>query len=813
MKKLSISVLLLGAVFVSAQELEKEKQIEDVIIVGNRNAKRTKLETPVPVDVINIEKIQKSAPQTTVQDLLNYVIPSFNAVRQSASDGTEHIDPMTLRGMGPDQVLVLVNGKRRHTTSLVNYQNTVGNGSVGTDLSTIPVIAIDRIEVLRDGAAAQYGSDAIAGVINIILKKDIGASASLNYGLSGRNDGETYQGAVNYGTSLGKDKSYINLSLQLSQRGKTTRTQNHDLDIFGDNFAYEFADDPDGARASDDEIIRQRGLTRDDFNFQIGDAQIKQGQLFFNAEYPFNDHFKLYTFGGFSLKEGVGFGFRRLPSEKDNIVSSIYPNGFQANLKSQVYDLSYAVGTKYNLNDWFFDLSNTFGSNTFNYNVDNTNNASLGAKSPTSFYAGAHSFLQNTINLDVSKNLNNFNIAFGGEFRFEEYQIKAGDEASYARYDINGNIATPGSTVIGNGGSQSFMGFSPDNALKKSRHSTAVYADVSYDLDKKLNIDAAARFENYSDFGNTLNGKLAIRYEFIKNYAIRGAVGTGFRAPSLQQQYFNNSYADISTSGIGIVRKGIFTTDSKAAEVLGFDKLKQETSVNGSLGFTLKPAKGLFITLDGYWIGVKDRIVITSNITDERLSDPELVGENNVAESGRFFANAIDTETKGVDLVVSYDWKLAGGNLNINLAGNYTETKITDFHFPQNLGTPQNEFFGPDQINIIETLSPKAKATLGLNYGIGKFNFLVRNTYFGKVIRDGYPFGGVQEFAPKIVTDVSVGYDITKNVNLTIGANNLLDVFPDLQIYENSYYGVFKYAPVQMGTLGSYFFGRVNFNF
>lgn len=857
MKKLSISVLLLGAVFVSAQELEKEKQIEDVIIVGNRNAKRTKLETPVPVDVINIEKIQKSAPQTTVQDLLNYVIPSFNAVRQSASDGTEHIDPMTLRGMGPDQVLVLVNGKRRHTTSLVNYQNTVGNGSVGTDLSTIPVIAIDRIEVLRDGAAAQYGSDAIAGVINIILKKDIGASASLNYGLSGRNDGETYQGAVNYGTSLGKDKSYINLSLQLSQRGKTTRTQNHDLIIYDQSnlnvvnnngaisangialpnvspiasgnyenyFAYGMDEYNPGvsggtgsqiSRAYDDALIAQNGLTRDDFNFQIGDAQIKQAQLFFNAEYPFNDHFKLYTFGGFSLKEGEGFGFRRLPSETSNIVSSIYPNGFQANLKSQVYDLSYAVGTKYNVNDWLFDLSNTFGSNTFNYNVNNTNNASLGAKSPTSFYAGAHSFLQNTINLDVSKNLNNFNVAFGGEFRFEQYQIKAGDEASYATYDIYGNIATsttPDSDVIGAGGSQSFMGFSPDNALKKSRHSTAVYADVSYDLDKKLNIDAAARFENYSDFGNTLNGKLAVRYEFIKNYAIRGAVGTGFRAPSLQQQYFNNSYADISTSGIGIVRKGIFTTDSKAAEVLGFDKLKQETSVNASLGFTLKPAKGLFITLDGYWIGVKDRIVITSNITDKRLSDPKLVGENNVAESGRFFANAIDTETKGVDLVVSYDWKLAGGNLNINLAGNYTETKITDFHFPQNLGTPQNEFFGPDQINIIETLSPKAKATLGLNYGIGKFNFLVRNTYFGKVIRDGYPFGGVQEFAPKIVTDVSVGYDITKNVNLTIGANNLLDVFPDLQIYENSYYGVFKYAPVQMGTLGSYFFGRVNFNF
>ncbi|WES96181.1 TonB-dependent receptor [Chryseobacterium arthrosphaerae] len=817
MKKISTAVVLLGTVLVAAQEQEeKGKQIEDIIIVGNRSVKRTKLETPVPVDVINISKVQRSSPQMTAQDLLNYVIPSFNSVRQSASDGTEHIDPVTLRGMGPDQVLVLLNGKRRHTTSLVNYQNTVGNGSVGTDLSTIPVIAIEKIEVLRDGAAAQYGSDAIAGVINIILKKNAGASASLTYGLSGRNDGDTYQAGVDYGTSLGKNDGFINLSLQLSHRGKTTRTQNHDLDIFGNNFAYEFAGDAEAikaARAADDAKIKERGLTRDDFNFQIGDAQIRQGQLFFNSEYPLNDHFKFYSFGGFSIKEGKGYGFRRLPSEGFNIVKEIYPNGFQAVLNSQIYDISYAAGAKYNVNDWQIDLSNTFGSNTFNYNVNNTNNASLGIKSPTRFYAGAHSFLQNTVNLDVSKKIKNVNIAFGGEFRFEQYQIKAGDEASYTQYDENGNIATKDSKVIGAGGSQSFIGFSPDNALKKDRHSTAVYAEVSYDLDKKLNIDAAARFENYSDFGNTLNGKLAVRYEFIKNYAVRAAVGTGFRAPSLQQQYFNNSYADISTSGSGIVRKGIFNNDSQAAQVLGFDKLKQETSINGSAGFTLQPAKGLFITVDGYIIKVKDRIVITSNITDSRLADPQVVGEGNSVESGRFFANAIDTETKGVDVVVSYDWKLAGGNLNINLAGNYTETKITDFHFPENLGTPQNEFFGPDQINIIETLSPKTKASLGLTYGIGKFSFLVRNTYFGKVIRDGFPFGEVQEFSPKVVTDISVGYDITKNINFTVGANNVFDVFPDLQIYKNSYYGVFKYAPVQMGTLGNYFFGRLNFNF
>lgn len=807
MKKLSTAVLLLGTILVAAQEQEeKGKQIEDIVIVGNRNVKRTKLETPVPVDVINIDKIQRSSPQMTAQDLLNYVVPSFNSVRQSASDGTEHIDPVSLRGMGPDQVLVLLNGKRRHTTSLVNYQNTVGNGSVGTDLSTIPIIAIEKIEVLRDGAAAQYGSDAIAGVINIILKKNAGASASLTYGLSGRNDGDTYQAGVNYGTSLGKNDGFINLSLQLSHRGKTTRTQNHDLDIFGKNFAYEFADNPDVAREQDDLMLKKEGLTRDDFNFQIGDAQIRQGQLFFNSEYPLNDNLKFYSFGGFSIKEGKGYGFRRLPSEDFNIVKEIYPYGFQAVLGSQIYDISYAVGAKYNVNNWLIDLSNTFGSNTFKYNVSNTNNASLGIKSPTSFYAGSHSFLQNTVNLDVTKNIKNFNIGFGGEFRFEQYQIKAGDEASYAQYDIDGNIAVDGSQVIGAGGSQSFIGFSPANALKKDRHSTAVYADISYDLDKKLSIDLAGRFENYSDFGNTLNGKLALRYEFVKNYAVRAAIGTGFRAPSLQQQYFNNSYADISTSGLKIVTKGIFRNDSQAARDLNFDKLKQETSVNASAGFTFKPLNNLFITIDGYWIRVKDRIVITSNITDERLA-------NYGVESGRFFANAIDTETKGIEVVATYDWKLGGGNLNINLAGNYTETKITDFHFPEKIDTPRDEYFGPDQINIIETLSPKTKASLGLNYGIGRFNFLVRNTYFGKVIRDGFPFGVVQEFSPKVVTDVSVGYNLTKNINLTVGANNVFDVFPDLQTYKNSYYGVFKYAPVQMGTLGSYFFGRLNFNF
>lgn len=810
MKKATFSILLLSALYVQAQEVT-EKNIDDVVLVGNRANNRTKLNTLVPVDVISVQKIQQSSPQTTVQDLLNYVIPSFNSVRQSASDGTEHIDPVTLRGLGPDQVLVLVNGKRRHTTSLVNYQNTVGNGSVGTDLSTIPVIAIDRIEVLRDGAAAQYGSDAISGVINIILKKNQGASASITYGQTGRNDGETYQIGANYGTTLNKDKGFINLSLQLSHRGKTNRSQNHNLDIFGDNFAYDFANDPAQARANDDAIIAQRGLTRDDFNFQVGDAQIKQGQLFLNAEYPLSDKWNLYSFGGASVKQGEGFGFRRLPSETSNVVLSIFPNGFQPVLNSKIYDFSYAVGTKYQNNNWTLDLSNTFGSNVFNYDVSNTNNASMGAQSPTEFNAGSHGFLQNTFNVDVSKKIDNFNIAFGGEWRFEQYQIKSGEEVSYKNYGLVSGAA---------GGAQSFIGFSDENAVKKSRNSEAIYADVSYDLEK-FNVDAAARFENYSDFGSALTGKLALRYELFKNFSLRGAIGTGFRAPSLQQQYFNNSYSDISTSGNGIVNKGIFNQESAVAKEFKLPSLKEETSKNASLGFTWKPINKLYITLDGYWIGIKDRIVVTSDITGYDafgdVLDQNIVDKltNLQVASARFFTNAVDTETKGLDLVVSYNWVLGGGNLDINFAGNYTETKITNIHFPSSLGNEslRNQYFGPDQINIIESLSPKTKASLGLNYKINKFNFLVRNTYFGEVTRDGFPYGSVQKFSPKVVTDLSVGYDITKKLNFTVGANNLFDVFPDLQVYENSYFGVFKYAPVQMGTTGNYFFGRLNYNF
>ncbi|WP_313383474.1 TonB-dependent receptor [Chishuiella sp.] len=790
-KFLLTTLAILGTSFALAQDVkEDETNLNEVVLIGGRTSERTVVNSPVPVDVIDVEKLKTSSPQLSVNDILNYVIPSFNSVRQSASDGTEHIDPVTLRGMGPDQVLVLINGKRRHSTSLVNYQNTVGNGSVGTDLGAIPVSAIEKIEVLRDGAAAQYGSDAIAGVVNIVLKSKPGGDASFTYGQTSRNDGQTYNFNGSYGTKLGKEGSIV-FSAVISDRKKTNRSKNNNLDIYGDNFAYDFADDPTAARAADDAILSERGLTRNDFRFQIGDAAIKNQQFFVNAETKLTEKLEFYTFGGVSLRQGQGFGFRRLPSDLNAESLKVYPNGFQATIKSNINDYSNSTGLRYSFNGWKVDLSNTLGVNSFKYDVINSINQSLGTDSPTNFYAGKHQFLQDVVNLDFSKKINHFfNLAFGGEYRYEQYQIGAGDEASY----------------VGSG-SETFGGFRPSSVIKADRQSVAAYADGEFKFGN-FSADIAGRFENYSDVGNTVNGKLALRYEYAKGFSVRGAISTGFRAPSLQQKYFSNAYTDFYLDD-GVQKlgtKGIIRNDSDLSRELGLDKLKQEKSVNASLGLTFRPISKLFITLDGYYIKVKDRIVLTSDIVDPAFEKYGIV-------SGRIFTNAIDTETKGLDLVISYDTRLGRGKLNASLSGNLNETKIVDYHFPKTLTIPRQQFFGPDQVNIIESLSPKTKATLALNYAISGFNFMVRNTYFGKVERNGYPYGSIQQHTGKVVTDASIGYDITKYFNFTIGANNLFDIFPDKQVYENSYYGVFPYAPVQMGMTGAYYFARASFKF
>ncbi len=794
---------ILGASNMTVVMQEATESLAEVVLVGSRNPRQTKLSTPVAVDVVDVAQIRLTAAQTTANDLLANIVPSFNSNRQTSSDGTEHVDPASLRGLGPDQVLVLINGKRRHTTSLVNNQGTVGNGSVGTDLSSIPSSAIDRIEVLRDGAAAQYGSDAIAGVINIILKKRLGLTAGATYGVTSAGDGQTVNVNLNYGTKIGDNGGFVNLTAEFNDRGKTTRTQNHELIIYdqsdlGNFFAYPFANE--GARERDDELIAAAGLTRDDFNFQIGDAAIRDIQLFTNLEVPTGEHGRFYAAGGANFRSGDGFGFRRLPSEGH--VLELFPNGFQPVLESSVTDLSMITGFKTMFGEWNFDLSNTIGNNAFDYKVSNTVNDEYGVDSPTSFEAGGHAFLQNTLNVDFSKFNESFmsglGMAFGAELRYENYSINAGEEGSY----------------IGDG-ANSFPGFSPANEVSEGRTSVGLYGDFEFNFTEKFLVAVAGRFENYSDFGSTINGKLAARYSISDNFTLRGAFGTGFRAPSLHQQYFNN-IATILLDG-DLVNGGTFRNDSEVARTLGIPELKEETSTSLSVGLTAKVTKNFQVTLDAYRVDIEDRIIYTGNLGNDVFGDPvpELQAILNPLKvsAARFFTNGVNTTTKGIDLVLNYKVPLAKGSLNFAMLYNHNENKVDDTlnNVPDIFVGQEDVYFGSAERSLIETNNPRDKGIFTIDLSGRKLGFMLRNTFWGKITRDGAPFGIVQEHSEKITTDLTGSYSFNDHLSLTLGVNNMFDVFPDEQVFENSYFGVFKYAPVQMGTTGAFYFARLNY--
>lgn len=809
--------------------VEDVNLLQGFTLVGSRNPNRSELTSPVPIDVIPFSNIQKLSPQIDVSQMLTYAVPSFQSNRQSSSDGSEHIDPVVIRGLGPDQTLVLINGKRRHTTSLLNNQGSLGVGSVGTDLNAIPAAAIERVEVLRDGASAQYGSDAIAGVVNIILKQNTDAlDVYAGTGVTSSGDGEYFQVNANYGSALGKKGGYLNLTGDYSFRGTTNRTGHHDLIIFdqsalGNFFAYDFTSNSIASRQYDNDMLAQNGLTRDDFNFRIGDAQTKNLAGFVNLSLPFgnNGQHEFYSFGGVNFRQGLGNGFRRLPSETRNVVPELFPFGFQPNTESEIFDGSLAVGSKFDVGKgWVVDLSNTFGTNSFDYIVTNTNNASMGASSPTRFDAGGHQFTQNTINLDGRKFFKDiaagFNLAGGAEFRLENYQIRPGEEASYRNYRFvtnpDGSISNPSGIA---GGSQSFQGFRPENEINENRTNVAFYADAELDVVKAWTVAAAARYETYSDFGSALTGKLATMYRFTSTLSGRATISTGFRAPSLHQRYFSYVSTNILPSG-QLGQSGIFTNEGAIAQTLGIPSLKEERSRNYSAGVTYNPGNGFSITLDAYKIDVDDRIILTGNFGQNAFGSPVPAIQSLLsplgAQTARILTNGINTETMGLDVVATYSLPVGEGILDFVLAGNYNETAIVgDLNISEELIGQEGVFLNPAAAMAIERGNPRSKVAFSATYSATKWSLLFRNTYFGDVVRDGFPFGNIQHLTPKIVTDLSVSYQVTPELSATVGSNNLLNVFPDLQIYENSYFGVFTYAPEQMGMSGAFFFGRLNY--
>ncbi len=860
-------------------QLSSGVALSEVVIVGSRAPNRTAIESAVPVDVIDMKELNSVGPQVNLNQILNYVAPSFTSNTQTISDGTDHIDPASLRGLGPDQVLVLINGKRRHTSSLINVNGTFGRGSVGTDLNAIPAAAIQRIEVLRDGAAAQYGSDAIAGVINIVLNKTVNElDASVTTGAyvtknandqTGGVDGESTNVAASYGIPLGDNGGFLNLSGDFDVRQDYSRMKEWEGEVFNQYNVVERIANNDGYDISnllDDDVtdviqyanqaginlngattkeelqpilamdateaeLAARGQQRSDYNMRVGQSALRGGRIFANFSLPLDDNgTQVYSFAGLSSRTGNSAGFYRLPNQSRTYTPA-YINGFLPEINSNIKDQSLSVGIKGKVGDWDVDLSNTYGRNAFLYTIGNTFNASLQNASPTLFDAGGFSFAQNTANLDVTEYFDDvmagLNVAFGAEYRTEKYEIDAGEEASYAQYTANGQritlaSQTPAQDFFGNarpGGSQVFPGFAPSNELSRQRSSIAGYLDLEADFSERFLASFATRFENYSDFGSTINFKLATRYKVSDNLNLRGAANTGFRAPSLHQINFNSTSTIFDNQG-NPQEVGTFANDSRAAQLLGIPKLKEETSQSVSLGLTAKiPDANLAITLDAYYVKIEDRVVYTGQFqgpgTGTELDN--LLRQAN-ATAASFFANAIDTESRGVDLVVTHNANLGTNwRLKSDLAGTFSRTnQVGDINASQVLTNAGlvDTYFPEDSRVYLEEAVPRTKINLSNSLTSDKLVFFLRNVYFGKVTEASTIPENQQVFDPRVVTDLSVGYKFTDALTLTVGANNLFDIYPERAADEfgNRSDGRFDWSrrAQQFGIGGRYLFARLN---
>jgi iron complex outermembrane recepter protein len=858
--------------------------LDEVVVVGSRNPNRTAVDTAVPVDIINVAELITAGPQVNLNQILNYVAPSFTSNTQTISDGTDHIDPASLRGLGPDQVLVLINGKRRHTSSLVNVNGTFGRGSVGTDLNAIPAASIERIEVLRDGAAAQYGSDAIAGVINIVLKRSTneltlnitnGANFSENANSqTGGVDGATTNVSANYGLQLGDKGGFLNFTGDFDVREDYNRMKEWEggvfnlyntVERFANNAGYDLSNlldndvadviqygnaaglnlDPNATKADLQSILSgdnttaelaARGLERSDFNMRVGQSALRGGRFFANFSLPLNDDgTELYSFAGISSRVGNSAGFYRLPNQSRTYTPA-YMNGFLPEINSAITDKSFSVGIKGKISDWDVDFSNTWGKNSFLYTIGNTFNASKQSASPTTFDAGGFSFAQNTTNLDISKfyedSMEGLNVAFGAEYRVETYEIYAGEEASYAQYTADGQVITLDSQVPSQdffgasrpGGSQVFPGFSPSNELSRGRSSVAGYLDVEADISENFLLSLATRYEDYSDFGSTLNAKIATRIKAGENTNIRAAFNTGFRAPSLHQLNFNSTSTIFDQNGDPI-EVGTFANDSRAAKLLGIPQLKEETSKSLSLGFTSKfPDANITLTVDGYWVGIDDRVVYTGRFSGPGTgTELDLLLSQANAGAAAFFANAIDTESKGLDVVITHDTMLGDNTkLKTDLAATFSNTvRVGGVKASQVLidAGKVGTYFDEASRVYLEEAVPGTKVNLSHSLTTDKFNIFLRNVYFGEVTEATNNVTRQQVFGTKIVTDLSFGYKATESLTVTVGANNLLDIYPDRAVDAfsdggtNRSGGRFDWSrrAQQFGVGGRFLFARLNF--
>ena len=809
--------------------------LDEVTVIGSRSkVARTKTDTPTPVDVISSKELAATG-QTEMTQMINFVAPSFNSARQTIANGTDHIDPATLRGLGPDQVLVLVNGKRRHSSSLVNVNSTVGRGSVGTDLNSLPQAAIERVEILRDGAAAQYGSDAIAGVINIVLKKSIKQlNVSSQVGQTYAGDGQTYLGNLNYGLGVGKKGGYLNLTANYSFRNPTDRSGEYNNTVYrpalpatrfpGFPFSVALTEAQLKIRSDDDALVATNNFDRS--NMIVGNSKSVNYGGFYNLSLPINDKWNVYSFGGFNQRFGKAAGFYRFPNNARTNNLTLFPNGYLPFIETNIVDKSMAVGIqKTDVKGWNFDLSSVYGGNSLAFDVSNSINASLGNSSPPNFYAGKLVFNQSTTNLNLSKGFYDLgftkflNVAFGSEFRIDSYQIQEGDEPSWKDYNAPGTSAAN----LKAAGVQVFGGFRPTNAVNVSRSNIGFYADIESDITEKLLIGTAARFENYSDFGSNFSGKITARYKFADLFSLRGGVNRGFRAPSLHQKYFSSVATQFITVA-GVNQQREVTTvrnDDQITKNLGIPELLPETSLNYSLGFTSNIARKLLITVDAYQIEIKNRIVVSGRFSNTVPQLATYFQGTGITEA-QFFTNAIDTQTKGLDAIATYSEKMGKNQeFSLNVALNLNKTVImggaSGVRTPVPLQGLGETLFNREERGRIEVNQPRSKFIVAANYKIKQSNFRIQAARFGEISTIA-PVEVAQDqiFAARWITDVLIGHQISKHLKISVGANNLFDVYPD-KVFDPRLTndGTVPYSrfATQFGFNGGYYYTNVNFVF
>lgn len=821
-------------------------ELSQVVLVGTRRVGRVKTETTAPVDVINISQATAPTARMDLTSVLNYAAPSFNYNKQSGSDGADHIDLATLRGLGPDQTLVLVNGKRRHQTAFVAVFGTRGRGNTGTDLNSLPSFAIDRVEILRDGASAQYGSDAIAGVINLITKKNINKvtgtfgvagyhdpkfntafepSLHKDYEHAGKIDGITTAANVNFGVPLGTRGGYLNLTFEGLSTSKTFRQ----------------------ALKTENYLTDDEAMYLDIYRRGHGDAGMNSGGAFFNMEVPMKGKTSFYTFGSFNHKSSDAYAFTRNFSARperfptDNLGNLIFSDKimrvgsdgevwYSPHIQTKINDNAATGGLKGNIKNWNWDLSNTFGKNNFHFYGDKTYNASQGA-AQTFFDDGGFFFVQNTTNLSLSKEFSKkFNLGVGAEYRFENYQIYAGEAASYKNFDPD--KAT---------GAQGFPGYQPADEVNAKRNVVGVYADAELDVTPEWLINLAARAEDYSDFGFTHNYKLATRYKASKDINIRGSFSTGFRAPSLQQINFSSTFTTVQASTIAEVK--IAPNYSSLAKAAGIPALTQEKSTSASLGFTWKATPELNVTLDGYMTKIKDRVVISGQFdgSDPNL-DPALTSQMAIlnVSLAQFFANAVNTTNTGLDIVIDYNKKVGESRYKALLTGNIQSMKIDEINVPAKLSGSdflRKTFLSDREQKFILASAPKMKFAFNFEYGRKNLTAGVRLTYFGKVTLLGYGQDGLginptvpldngsgdvpdqYDYSGKLVSDIYLSHPISKSLTLYVGADNVLNAHPDFGVVKGAKDWAYNtetggaWDAVQMGFNGRRLFARIAFSF